>query len=286
MKIAVIGCGKQGRRHLAALAGSPGVTGLVAADRDPARVRAAPAAAVAIDDAFVDPSIDAVVIATPTTVHGPLARRAIAAGKHFLCEKPFGADAAQARALARAAATAGLVGRVGYLYRFAPAIVAARAAVADLGTVQAARFAIAAPGNHAAWKHRRAEGGGAINELASHMVDLAIWFFGATRDCSVLEKSPRRDRRIIGGTSVPADAEDRVVLRLGDGITIDADFAAPRFAQSIEIRGAKGTSARPSRAGPISMPCRCARFSPRFTATPPRRAPISPMPRERTRCWR
>ena len=240
MKVAVIGCGKQGRRHLAAFAGLPGVTGLVAADGDPARARAAPAAAIAVDDVFADPAIDAVVIATPTLFHVPLARRAIASGKHVLCEKPFGADATAAHALARDAAAAGLVGRVGYLYRFAPAIVAARAAVAGLGTIESARFVVAAPGDHAAWKHRLAEGGGAVNELASHMVDLAIRFFGAPPGCTVLEKSQRRERRTIGGVSMAVDAEDRIAVRLGDRIVVEADFAAPRFAHSIEIRGARG----------------------------------------------
>ncbi|MGH6980553.1 MAG: hypothetical protein ACREFC_05045, partial [Stellaceae bacterium] len=81
--------------------------------------------------------------------------------------------------------------------------------------------------------------GGAINELASHMVDLALWFFGPAA-CRVLERGPNRAQRTVGGDIVAADAEDRVIALLGR-VTIEADFAAPRFAQSIAIRGTRGT---------------------------------------------
>lgn len=250
MRLAVIGCGKQGWRHLASFAGLSGIDGLLAADIDPTRAAAAAAAtgAHAVPMAAVfHADIDAVVIATPTSTHLDLARRAINAGKHVLCEKPFGAEpAAAAQILADEAARRCLVGRVGYLYRFAPAIAAARAGLGDLGTIEEARFAIAAPGNHAAWKHRRDHGGGAINELASHMVDLALWFFGPA-DCETLEIGRTRASRPIGGDVVAADAEDRIVARLGKCV-IEADFAAPRFAQSIAIRGTRG-SVRASIAG-------------------------------------
>ena len=244
MKIAVIGCGKQGQRHLQALAGLPGVTGLVTTDTDMARSRAAAnrfgAEAVSLIDAvFADQGIGAVVIAAPTVAHLPLAARAVDAGKHFLCEKPFGAAAATARHIARHAAAHGVVGRVGYIYRFAPAIAAARDAIGQLGEIGDARFVIAAPGGHALWKHRRQTSGGAVNELVSHMVDLALWFFGPMRDCVVLKKSQSEVHRIIDGITAPVDAEDRIVARFqtraGVTVTIEGDFAAPRFSQWLEI---------------------------------------------------
>ena len=241
MRLAVIGCGKQGRRHLAAVAGLPGIGSLIAADENAARAADASAAvgALAVPAAEIfDGDADAVVIATPTATHLDLARRAIDAGKHVLCEKPFGGEPAAAQILADEAARRGLVGRVGYLYRFAPAIASARAGLAAIGAIGEARFAIAAPGNHAAWKHRRDEGGGAINELASHMVDLALWFFGAAA-CETREIGRARAARRIGGERVAADAEDRIVARLGKCV-IEADFAAPRFAQSLAIRGTHG----------------------------------------------
>jgi myo-inositol 2-dehydrogenase/D-chiro-inositol 1-dehydrogenase len=251
MKLAVIGCGKQGIRHLAALAAMADVTGLVVADIDPARGRAAAERfgaefRVSAQAVFTDGDIDAVVIAAPTGVHLPLARRAVAARKHFFCEKPFGADAAIAREIAQEAARQGIVGRVGYLYRFAPAIAAARDTVRShlLGRVDMAVFAIAATGGQAAWKHRRCSQGGAANELASHMIDLALWCFGPLCDSAVTARNVVRPHRTIGGVTGTADAPDRIAARLtsrsGVAITIEGDFAAPGFSQWLMIRGENG----------------------------------------------
>ncbi|MGH7073605.1 MAG: Gfo/Idh/MocA family protein [Stellaceae bacterium] len=249
MRVAIIGCGKQGARHAAAFAGCAAVTGLVVTDQDEARGAALASRHGALcypsaDAIFADPAIAAIVIATPTPSHHALARRAIAAGKHVMCEKPFGSGAAAALDLAQAATAAGRVAEAGYLYRFAPAIAAARCNVEALGRIETARFAIAAPGGEAAWKHRRAAAGGVTNELLSHMLDLAGWFFGPTAGCEVLEKHLVRPRRTIAGATIEADAADVVVARLamqsGLSVTVQGDFAAPRFAQSLEIIGENG----------------------------------------------
>jgi myo-inositol 2-dehydrogenase/D-chiro-inositol 1-dehydrogenase len=249
MKVAILGAGMQGLGHLAAFARHPSVDGVVVADLEPLRARAAAerfgVAWAPPDSVFDDNAVGAVVIAAPTQAHLPLARRAVAAGKHVLCEKPFGADSGPAAALAERAAAVRLVAQVGYLCRFAPAIAAAREAIAALGAVHAARLAIAGPGDRSLWKHRRNSAGGAVNELASHMVDLALWCFGPMRDCTVLARTQQRPRRTIAGEDAAVDAEDRVMARLvshaGIAIALEADFAAPRFAQSFEVDGARGT---------------------------------------------
>ena len=245
MKLAVIGCGKQGLRHLAALRGDADLT---VADSDPWRARDAAdrlgARLSTIDAVFSSPAIAAIIIATPTSSHAALTRRAIAAGKHVFCEKPFGGDEAAARDIADEAAARGLIGRVGYLYRLAPAIRAARAALPSLGSIDTARFVIAAPGNHAAWKHRRDDGGGVANELVSHMIDLALWFFGSMRDCTVLEQQQTHPRRTIVGAAVAADADDRVAARLisQSGVTIDRG----------ETEMARLVAALTAQAGPVA----------------------------------
>ncbi len=50
-----------------------------------------------LDEALADPGIDAAVICTPTRSHCDLAVRALAAGKHVLCEKPMAVSADDAR---------------------------------------------------------------------------------------------------------------------------------------------------------------------------------------------
>ncbi|WP_454050620.1 Gfo/Idh/MocA family protein [Cellulomonas sp. Marseille-Q8402] len=61
------------------------------------------------DALLADPDVDAVYVPTPAALHGVWVLRAIAAGKHVLCEKPFTANAAEAEDVAAAAAGSGLV---------------------------------------------------------------------------------------------------------------------------------------------------------------------------------
>ena len=58
---------------------------------------------------LADKSIDAVYNPLPNGLHGRWTMAAIAAGKHVLCEKPFTANADEARTVARAAAGSGLI---------------------------------------------------------------------------------------------------------------------------------------------------------------------------------
>jgi predicted dehydrogenase len=71
-------------------------------------------------DLLADPSIDAVYIPLPNGLHATWALAAIAAGKHVLCEKPFTSNAAQAREVARAAASSRVVVMEAFHYRYHP----------------------------------------------------------------------------------------------------------------------------------------------------------------------
>src|SRR6478735_8750396 len=63
-------------------------------------------------------AIDVVHVCTPNHLHVPLARAAIAAGKHVVCEKPVALDSGAAAELAAAAAAAGVVVTVPFVYRY------------------------------------------------------------------------------------------------------------------------------------------------------------------------
>jgi predicted dehydrogenase len=103
-----------------------GVKVVAVAARDPERARAF-AGKHHIDrtlgtyaELVTDPDIDAVYNPLPNGLHGRWTRAAIAAGKHVLCEKPFTADADEARAVARDAAGTGLVVMEAFHYRYHP----------------------------------------------------------------------------------------------------------------------------------------------------------------------
>ncbi|KAI9368227.1 hypothetical protein BJX61DRAFT_546725, partial [Aspergillus egyptiacus] len=61
------------------------------------------------EELYNDPEIDIVYISTPNGQHYECATKALQAGKHVLCEKPFMSNAEQARAIVRLAEERGLV---------------------------------------------------------------------------------------------------------------------------------------------------------------------------------
>jgi predicted dehydrogenase len=104
----------------------PEVEVTAVAARDPARARqfAARHGIAAVHDSYeallADPDVDAIYNPLPNSLHAPWTLRAIAAGKHVLCEKPFTANEAEAAEVADAAKSAGLVVMEAFHYRYHP----------------------------------------------------------------------------------------------------------------------------------------------------------------------
>jgi myo-inositol 2-dehydrogenase / D-chiro-inositol 1-dehydrogenase len=258
MKIAVIGCGRQAAKHVAGLRQCPDVE-IVLADKEPALARALGEReglpwTEGVDQLLADPGVHAVDLCVPTPAHAPLIRQALAAQKDFFCEKPLCQSAAEAEEINGLTARAERVGMVGYVYRHAPVFQAARAILEGaaesghspvLGTISLALMRIGGRGSAAVWKHRRAEGGGAINEMLVHMLDLAVWYFGPMARAELLREDLLRPGRLIAGRMEQADAEDFVLARFTTGagipIVIQGDLVTPSFTQLIEIQGDNGT---------------------------------------------
>jgi predicted dehydrogenase len=72
------------------------------------------------------PDVDVVHICTPNHLHQPLAEAALAAGKHVICEKPLAIDDRGAEEMVEAAAGAGRVTAVPFVYRYYPTVREAR----------------------------------------------------------------------------------------------------------------------------------------------------------------
>src|SRR6266545_1143168 len=89
-----------------------------------------------------DPRVQAVSVAAPNFLHREIGVELVQAGKHIWIEKPVGLTADDARAVAAAARISGVQGAVGFNYRNAPAVAAARDLIANgqLGAVTHARF--------------------------------------------------------------------------------------------------------------------------------------------------
>jgi predicted dehydrogenase len=91
-----------------------------------------------LDEVLADPEVAAVAIATPAATHLPVARAALAAGKHVLVEKPLAANLSDGIDLVEQAEAAGLVLMLDHTYCYTPAVAHLRELVrgGGIGTVQ------------------------------------------------------------------------------------------------------------------------------------------------------
>ncbi|MFJ5032020.1 Gfo/Idh/MocA family protein [Streptomyces sp. NPDC088560] len=185
-----------------------------------------------------DPRVRAVSITAPNFLHREIGVAMAEAGKHIWIEKPVGLTAEDARAVADAAAKAGVQGTVGFNYRNAPAVEAARELIAagEIGTVTHIRIRLfsdyaAHPQGALTWRYERARGGsGVLGDLASHGVDLARHLLGEitslTADTAVFVPERARPTGATAGHSLatggelgPVENEDYVncLLRFASG---------------------------------------------------------------------
>ncbi|PPK66059.1 Gfo/Idh/MocA family oxidoreductase [Actinokineospora auranticolor] len=129
LRVAVIGAGRWAQwAHLPGWARDDRVEVVALVDTDP-RVLGEAAerfgvrrASTDYREVLDDPSIDVVDVATANSAHYEVAAAAIEAGKHVLCEKPVHRDFRRTRALAEAARAKGLKTKLGFTFRYAPAV--------------------------------------------------------------------------------------------------------------------------------------------------------------------
>lgn len=187
-KIGVIGCGLIGKRR-AQVAQAAGDDVVLVADIDPDRARAA--AANTESEWTTDwqsvvnhPHIEAVVISTVNKSLRPIALAALRAGKHVLCEKPMGRNAAEAKEMLEAADKSGRILKVGFNHRHHPAIARAHElALADvigpLLYIRAVYGHGGRPGYDQEWRgNADLAGGGELLDQGVHIIDLCRWFLG------------------------------------------------------------------------------------------------------------
>jgi predicted dehydrogenase/NADPH:quinone reductase-like Zn-dependent oxidoreductase len=129
--------------------------------------------------ALSDPATEIVVIATRHDTHASLAAEALAAGKHVFCEKPLAIDAdGLGKVLAATDGAPGVI-TVGFNRRFAPLLVAAKAALEPRSGPLVMLYRINAgdiAGDH--WIQRH-EGGGRIVGEVCHFVDALTYLSGS-----------------------------------------------------------------------------------------------------------
>jgi predicted dehydrogenase len=168
-------------------------------------------------DALLDSTdIDVVHICTPNATHADLALRALAAGKHVVCEKPLATNVRDAKRLEDEAAERGLVGAVPFIYRYHPMVREARARMrrGDIGELLSLDCSylqdwMLLPSDDD-WRAQSSSGGAsrAFADIGSHLCDLIEFVIGQR-----IRALSARTRRVFserGGRAV--DTEDIVAL--------------------------------------------------------------------------
>ncbi len=155
------------------------VTAVAARDRAKAETFAAAHGIPTVHDDYdamlTDPDIDAVYIPLPNGLHGVWTIRAIEAGKHVLCEKPFTANADEARRVAAVAKASDRVVMEAFHWRYHPANrdLLASVAAGELGEITRMRASFSFPlldADDIRWS--RALAGGSLMDVGCYPVNM------------------------------------------------------------------------------------------------------------------
>ena len=186
LRIAVVGCGGFAPSHLKRLQASDRFEAVAVADinEHAARSRAqefgVPRWETDYRKLLASSDVEAVLVLTPALAHAPVTIDALHAGKHVFCEKPMARTVADARAMAEAARTTGLVLQIGYPMRHSPDALNLRRLILDGRVGRPVWFRdiwALSKGNPSPSTHDRDLGGGVIYELA-HWLDFVSFVFG------------------------------------------------------------------------------------------------------------
>lgn len=179
---------------------------------------------------FERSDVDLVCVAAPPHEHHPLVIGALEAGKHVLCEKPFGVDVDEALHMLETARRADRLHFVDFEFRTLPQRRAVDRLIRDgvLGEpmhltitamVDGGRF----PAIRREWWQRRELGGGWLRAMGSHFLDAVRWWLG-----EVTEASGSLERRGLGieGVDDVADVDLSVIADDGFVVGLRTDTGA------------------------------------------------------------
>lgn len=232
LRAGLLGVGMMGRNHARVLRDVDGIDLVAIADPggDPHRVAGALEILPDIES-LIAVGIDIAVVAVPTAFHESAALKLADAGVHTLVEKPIAHSVASGRRMADAFAAKGLVGAVGHVERFNPALqeMRRRLEAGELGDV----YQIATR-RQSTFPSRIADVGVA-KDLASHDVDLTSWV-AQSEYRSVFAQTAHKSGR---------EFEDMITVtgRLANGVIVNhlVNWLSPMKERITVVTGDRGT---------------------------------------------
>jgi UDP-N-acetylglucosamine 3-dehydrogenase len=173
LRAGLVGLGMMGRHHARVLASLPGVDFIGVSDPAGDVNNVAQGRPVVRSVAeLIAMEIDYAMVAVPTIYHLEIGRELAAAGIHAMVEKPLSQDTVSSQALAKAFGDAGLIGAVGHIERYNPALQEARRRLDQLGSLYQVVTRRQGP-----FPARIADVG-VVKDLATHDIDLTAWITG------------------------------------------------------------------------------------------------------------
>jgi predicted dehydrogenase len=194
---------------------NPDVVVAAVAARDGSRARAFSAknGIERVHDSYealiADPELDAIYNPLPNGLHGKWTRAAIDAGKHVLCEKPFTANAAEAREIAAWAARSDRVVMEAFHYRYHPLALRTEQIIASgaLGKLKRVEAALCFPlPKFSDIRYNYALAGGALMDAGCYAVHMARTFGGSTPEVVSAQaklRDPQIDRAMTAELQFP-----------------------------------------------------------------------------------
>ncbi len=159
------------------------------------------------DEILEDPEIDVVDLVGPNMIHKDQILKALAAGKHILCEKPLAVNGDEAAELEEALKESPMIHGMIFNYRFIPAILKARTLIEEgrLGEVYSFRgeyfhTGYQNPERPFSWRMDfERSGGGALVDLGVHVIDLLRFLLGDFSAVRADLKTFIKERPLPGG---------------------------------------------------------------------------------------
>ena len=189
------------------------------------------------DTLLSDPDIDAVYNPLPNSLHAEWTIRALQAGKHVLCEKPFASNAGEAEEMAKAANETGLVLSEAFAYRYHPLTARVKEVISsgELGKIRHIEaqfcFLLPSPGNI---RFNYALAGGALMDCGCYPVSLIRY---------LAEAKPIVERAEARLCASQVDHKMTADLTFADGSTahLVCDLLSPRLFRSfLKVEGEAG----------------------------------------------
>lgn len=189
IRLAVVGLGKMGLSHLAMINAHPGVQVAAVCDStgyvlDVLNKYTGVRTFTDFDAMLKEVELDAILIATPSSMHAQMVKAALENGLHVFCEKPFCLDTKDGEEVTRIANEKGLVNQVGYHYRFVGAFREVKrlldaGAIGEVTHVLAEAYGpVVLKPKGGTWRSQRAYGGGCLYDYAAHPLNLVNWYMG------------------------------------------------------------------------------------------------------------